>query len=284
MTDVTIENNSQKSIAGLYLKIATITGEIGGLTKAGRNAEQKYNYTTAEDVYEAIAPLLSKHKLVIVPSIQSVEQLEDSGLARLHLEFLIACGDTGASLSLPYITDVRHKFKSGAFDDKAVSKGSTQALKYFIIQLFKIPCNDIPESDNDRDNPKEYAGHSYAKSSITELERELSPKDVVFTKVAKRLYGDGKVRFVLYSETNEQVSIFPDRLQRLEDLGYIVTTDFLRLKENEVVPLVVTIPAKIEVGADNYYHIVKDSIPQYVPEFGMDANNYTEPPQDEIPF
>jgi hypothetical protein len=138
----------------VYACIAAVAGEVAhsGIAKGRRNAEQGYNFRGVDDVYNALAPLLAKHGLVIIPRFLSRESVErisaKSGkpvfYVTVEAEFVFVSVDDGSSVT------ARSYGEASDVGDKATNKAMSAAFKYAAFQVFCIPT----EGDNDADATK----------------------------------------------------------------------------------------------------------------------------------
>jgi hypothetical protein len=129
----------------LYRKISTIAGKVGSVAKDGYNPQLKYRYPTPATVIEAVKDLLCDEKLAIVPTITGVIK-EPTGsttqsgaqkvITRVEMIYLILDGDSGESLSVPWVGEGED------WSDKGIAKAQTIALRTFLINLFQIPSGD----------------------------------------------------------------------------------------------------------------------------------------------
>jgi len=148
---MTTETQPTKS-AGLYRKLAAISGAIGAVEKDGRNQDQKYRYPTPASVFLGVKPLLDQQQLAIVPHLVEfveVDTGQKSGggkpfiLNRVTMHYHIVDGESGEEMVVPWMA------QAGTYgDDKGLAKAQTIALRTFLIQLFQIPAED-PETDPD---------------------------------------------------------------------------------------------------------------------------------------
>ena len=133
-----------------------VTEEIGrdGIAKDRRNDAQKYSFRGIDDVYNALAPIIARHKLIIKPRGLSREVTERAGrsyegkpgavLIYVNVSFdyeFISAVDGSRELYGPFYGEA---MDSG---DKATNKAQSAAYKYMAIQAFSIPT----EGDNDAD-------------------------------------------------------------------------------------------------------------------------------------
>jgi hypothetical protein len=135
----------------VYKAINAVQSELSsvGITKDRRNMQGSgYNFRGIDDVYNAIAPLLAKHSLCILPRVltrECVERSSKSGGALFYVtvevEFDFVSADDGSKHTVKTFGEA---MDSG---DKATNKAMSAAYKYAAFQAFSIPT----ESDNDAD-------------------------------------------------------------------------------------------------------------------------------------
>jgi hypothetical protein len=134
----------------VYRAIAAVAGAMAkeGIAKDKRNTQQGYNFRGIDDVYNALAPVLSEFGLVVLPRVlQRIETEREtkSGGALFNVvvevEFDFVAAEDGS----------RHVVKTfgEAMDsaDKATNKAMSAAYKYAAMQAFCIPTS----GDNDAD-------------------------------------------------------------------------------------------------------------------------------------
>jgi hypothetical protein len=132
---------------------AAIAGVMADLAKAGiakdrANQAQGYKFRGIDDVYNALAPVLSAHGLLMLPRVigrEVVERTNNKGTALFYVtvdvEFSLVCAEDG---SAHVIRTCGEAMDSG---DKASNKAMSAAYKYAAMQAFCIPT----EGDNDAD-------------------------------------------------------------------------------------------------------------------------------------
>lgn len=125
----------------IFEALAAATGDIAelGVAKLGRNKEQGYDYRAMDDIYNVIASVLSKRRLVFVPNVleRTVEQRQTRNNyimynVLLKIEYTIFHGD-GSSIKFIVYGEASDNA------DKGTNKCMTAALKYALIQIFAIP-------------------------------------------------------------------------------------------------------------------------------------------------
>lgn len=127
----------------VYQKILAVMAELAakGIGKDKRNQQQNFNYRGVDDVMNALAPLLSKHGLLVLPRVLKrdvVERQSAKGNALFYvtvdMEFdFVAAQDGSKHIVGPIVGEA---MDSG---DKASNKAMSIAFKYACFQAFCIP-------------------------------------------------------------------------------------------------------------------------------------------------
>jgi len=135
----------------VYKAINNVQAELSimGITKDRTNTQGSgYKFRGIDDVYNTIAPLLSKHGLCILPRVLSrecIERISRAGAALFYVtvdvEFDFVSAEDGTKHTVKTFGEA---MDSG---DKATNKAMSAAYKYACFQAFSIPT----ESDNDAD-------------------------------------------------------------------------------------------------------------------------------------
>ena len=216
---------SEDTSPHVYKAIADVMGELAkvGIQKNNKNTQQGYKFRGIDDVYNALAPLLARMKLLILPRVlnRSVTERETKSggvlfYVVLDVEFDLVSGIDGSKHTVRVCGEA---MDSG---DKATNKAMSAAYKYACMEAFCIPT----EGDNDADatthelapkpgvtvvDPRgERAGTSdpsvvdkWAKkiadalasatpaASIYAIHTELAPDDVLYIDVADAIARDG---------------------------------------------------------------------------------------------
>lgn len=136
---------------GVYAAVAAVMGELAkeGISKDRRaTGVATYNFRGIDDVYNALAALLSKHKLVILPRVlsrvQQERQTKSGGVivyTVVEVEYDIVCATDGSRHTVRTIGEAMDT------SDKSTNKAMSAAYKYMAFQAFCIPT----EGDNDAD-------------------------------------------------------------------------------------------------------------------------------------
>ena len=134
----------------VYACIAAVSAAIAktGISKTRSNAQQGYKFRGIDDVYNAIAPLMSEHGLIIIPRILSRAMVERQSKTGGTL-FTVTVEAEFDFVSVKDGSKVTARSFGEAMDsaDKATNKAMSAAYKYTAFQTFCIPT----EGDNDAD-------------------------------------------------------------------------------------------------------------------------------------
>jgi len=134
----------------VYNLIAKVSADLcqQGIAKDRRNTQQGYGFRGIDDVYNALAPIISKHGLVILPRVIAREVSERIGKTGSSLFYVVV------EVEFDFVSShdgTKHTVKTfgEAMDsgDKATNKAMSAAYKYAAFQAFCIPT----EGDNDAD-------------------------------------------------------------------------------------------------------------------------------------
>jgi len=173
-----------KALAGLYTKIAKIMGEMTRLPKRGHNDFHHYAYVTQEDVYDVVRKALAENKIGFFPAMTGIELVTTNKVdkvvnkTRIYFQMTFADGESGATISLPWIAEAVDD------QDKATSKASAQAEKYFLLRTFIISTGDDIDPDSE--------GRSKARSASGKPANQGLPgKDQAGTQSSSQANGNG---------------------------------------------------------------------------------------------
>ncbi len=134
----------------VYQAINDVAKELSaeGIGKNRKNQQQGYQFRGIDDVYNALAPALSKHGLVILPRVLSRECVErTTGTGKplfyttVEAEFDFVCSKDGSTHTVKTFGEAMDSA------DKSTNKAMSAAYKYACMQAFCIPT----EGDNDAD-------------------------------------------------------------------------------------------------------------------------------------
>lgn len=142
---------AEKDKLAVYRAINAVQADLAheGIGKDRKNTQQNYSFRGIDDVYNALSPLLAKHKLCILPRIikrEVVERESRQGGALFYTtveaEFDFVSAEDG---SLHIVKTFGEAMDSA---DKSTNKAMSAAYKYAAVQAFAIPT----EGDNDTES------------------------------------------------------------------------------------------------------------------------------------
>ncbi len=135
----------------VYPAIAAVIAElsVGGIAKLGRNGDSGYAYRSIDDVYKALAPLLAKHKLCMLPRLLERGQSEHRSVGGepvfsvwVRAAFDLVSARDGSVHTIETFGEAMDG------SDKATSKALTAAYKYAAMQAFCIPVAGDVDADS----------------------------------------------------------------------------------------------------------------------------------------
>jgi len=137
----------------VYEAISAVAKEMAekGISKDRRNQQQGFQFRGIDQVYNALAPVLAKHGLVILPRITDrtvTERTTQKGVVLFYVvvkaEFDFVATEDGSKHT---VITYGEAMDSG---DKATNKAMSIAYKYAAFQAFCIPTEETavdPDSE-----------------------------------------------------------------------------------------------------------------------------------------
>ena len=133
---------------GIYAAMAAVMAEISAIGK-DKKCQQgaSFNYRGIDDVYNAINPLLGKHKIFVLPT--ALHRASESRTTRNGANMEIVTVEMNYSFCHEDGSHVECRTIGEAMDsgDKATNKAMAIAHKYAILQTFCIPTEDMQDPD-----------------------------------------------------------------------------------------------------------------------------------------
>lgn len=153
---------------------------VVGIAKDAYNPMQKFNFRGIDAVYKALAPLLSEHRLCIIPNIVSREVIERPSKSGgnifyviLKVEYTFVAVEDGSKHTCTMLGEA---MDSG---DKATSKAMSCAYKNLVLQVFCVPTS----GDNDPDaHSPEVAAAAPLWQQLNDLVFDLDVPDATVTQ------------------------------------------------------------------------------------------------------
>ena len=136
----------------VYAAIAAVMGDLAkrGISKDETNTFDKYKFRGIDAVYNALAPLLSAHGLLILPRVlerQSEERASQKGGALFYVtvavEFDFVSAEDGSKHTVRAYGEAMDR------GDKGTNKAMTAAYKYACFEAFCIPTEGSDDADKE---------------------------------------------------------------------------------------------------------------------------------------
>lgn len=189
-----------QAVPHVYEAIAQVMARLAkdGIGKDRRNESQGYAFRGIDDVYNALAPILSDVGLCILPAVKSREVVERATAngrtvfyVNVDVDFAFVSSKDGSShiVSMP-----GEAMDSG---DKATNKAMSAAFKYACLQAFCIPT----EGDNDTENTT----HVVASTPAVKV---VAPKAAVKKSQSQdKLVGESEVQTITNLATHAGITL-----------------------------------------------------------------------------
>jgi hypothetical protein len=158
----------------VYEAIAAVTAEMAreGIAKGRRNQQQGYQFRGIDDVYNALSPVLARHRLCILPRVTErvVQERETQRggvlfYVTVKVEFDFVSAEDGSTHTVSTFGEAMDSA------DKATNKAMSAAYKYAAFQTFCIPT----EGDNDADATTPEVGRKVTKAPAAAPKTEHPP-------------------------------------------------------------------------------------------------------------
>lgn len=144
-----IEASQTNKTPLIFEAIASAMKDIAAIGKNKKNISQNFNFRGIDDIYNSLHPIFAKTKLFTIPEVlddrQDIRDSRNGGKLTyriLTIRYTCYAAD-GSSVSGVVIGEA---MDSG---DKSANKAMAIAHKYFLVQLFTIPTQDIDDPDKD---------------------------------------------------------------------------------------------------------------------------------------
>lgn len=133
----------------IYQSITNIMNESIAISKDKLNKTQGFKYRGIDDVMNTFYPLLSKHKVFIVPEV--LEQMREERLSKQGGNLIYSIMKIKYTFYAEDGTSVCATVIGEGMDsaDKASNKAMSIAMKYAMFQVFCIPTEEMPDPDGD---------------------------------------------------------------------------------------------------------------------------------------
>lgn len=185
----------------VYAAISAVAKDMAatGISKDRKNVQQNFNFRGIDQVYNALAPALVNHGLLILPRMTertATERINKNGTALFYVvvkaDFDFVSTEDG---SVHTVTTYGEAMDSG---DKATNKAMSIAYKYAAFQAFCIPTEETAiDADAEvhqvapqagEDALKEFGDKAALAQSVSELQEAY--KDVWSSLGGNKQYED----------------------------------------------------------------------------------------------
>lgn len=136
----------------VYQRIQAIMSELSYIQKEEKTVNGQYRYASHDRVTAALHPLLVKHGLVILPTVEEIVQDGNRTQVKLLVSF-INVDDKADSFTVRHVgygIDGGGTNKDGRpipVGDKGPGKAISYAFKYACLKVFCLETGDDPDSD-----------------------------------------------------------------------------------------------------------------------------------------
>jgi len=153
----------------VYAAIGAVMADLAsvGISKNQKNQGQGFQFRGIDQVYNALAGILPKHHLILIPRVVNREVTERhtqrGGVLNyvvLDVEYDLISTEDGSTHTCRVMGE---SMDSG---DKATSKALSMAYKYMAFQLFCIP---LDAQDGDKDTYEDVLGAAATGDAIEAL-------------------------------------------------------------------------------------------------------------------
>lgn len=167
----------------IFQKIPAIMREIEPIAKGRKNQQQGYSYRGVDDVMNALSPILAKHSVFVVTTINPTNQMEmvlsKSGTSGYH-----AVRTYGFRLYAEDGSFIEGAVEGEALDfgDKAAGKAHSYAYRDFLMKTFCIPT----EGDHDTDAQSPVIAAKESPQQKVPATKKLQISEEALTKAIAR--------------------------------------------------------------------------------------------------
>ena len=132
-------------IKNVHQRILGVMSELDYIQKSDKVAEigaQRYRFVSHDQVSAAVHPLLVKHGLTMIPTVDSITQEGNRTCVQL-IVYIVNVDDPKDCIMVKY---AGYGIDSG---DKGVGKAISYAYKYACLKIFCLETGDDPDYDQE---------------------------------------------------------------------------------------------------------------------------------------
>lgn len=199
----------------IYESITNIMQESIAIGKEKLNKQQGFKYRGIDDVMNTFYPLLSKHKVFIVPEVLGQQREERTTAKGGNLIYSIMkikytfYAEDGTSVSAVVVGEGMDSA------DKSSNKAMAVGMKYAMFQVFCIPTEEMPDSDGETPPPS--TPKKEEKKDVPFKVEE--PKPMTLEEARQMGFTSNGKEYVVATMTDEQLLAMKDytKLPRLAE-------------------------------------------------------------------
>jgi hypothetical protein len=168
--------NSSQEVSKISAALAKAQGEFGLVGKSGFNTFDKYKYSDLQDYVDVTRPVLARHGLAVLSSVEEVHALDDrttknggvEHVARIRMVMRII-HESGEWIETSIWGEGSDR------GDKSLFKSTTGARKYGIACTFGLVTSDDPEKDSPQTAPKQQPKPQSPPPNVNKQTGEVLP-------------------------------------------------------------------------------------------------------------
>jgi hypothetical protein len=130
----------QRVVPNIYMRISAIMAELDYIQKGTAKVNGQYRFVSHDQVTEKIHPLLVKHGVVILPTVE--ESIQDNN--RTEVKLLMQFINIDVPTDVVTIRTIGYGIDGS---DKGPGKAISYAYKYGILKTFCLETGDDPDQD-----------------------------------------------------------------------------------------------------------------------------------------
>ena len=143
-----VQDPAPAAVPQIFRAIPAIMADMSAVGKTKETQDRRFRYRGIDDVMNAMWPLLSKHRVFVVPEVLDQTREERStgkttllySILRVRFSFYASDGSSVQAVTIGEGMDA---------GDKASNKAMAVALKYALFQTFCIPTEEMAGDDPD---------------------------------------------------------------------------------------------------------------------------------------
>lgn len=151
MSQSSMQPTTDQRPPAIYEAIAGMLDDVEPIKKEMRNQQQGYNFRSIDQVYDAVHPILAKHRVFPTCTILEetrTERTNKNGTTLFYVTLKNRYTFWAKDGSSVPTESIGEGMDSG---DKASNKAMTAAYKYAIFQLLCIPLNAVDSEQDDHE-------------------------------------------------------------------------------------------------------------------------------------